>query len=130
MGLYSSDLNRLTARSALSSGMVLDTGLHALGWTRQQAIDYILSKKPSITPERASTAVDRISVLPGQLTSYDVGEQEILALRDEAKKVLGTRFDARTFHDRVLENGSITLGMLREVIHHWLATESARVASR
>jgi uncharacterized protein (DUF885 family) len=122
IGLYSSDLNRLTARTALPSGMVLDTGLHALGWTRQQAVDFIISKRPSITPERAETAVDRISVLPGQLTSYDVGEQEILALRDEARQALGTRFDVRAFHDRVLENGSITLGMLREVIRHWIAT--------
>jgi uncharacterized protein (DUF885 family) len=126
MGLYSSDLNRLTARTALPAGMVLDTGLHALGWTRQQAVDYILSKRPSVTPERAATVVDRISVLPGQLTSYDVGEQEILTLRDEARQALGMRFDVRAFHDRVLENGSITLGMLREVIRHWIATPAAQ----
>jgi uncharacterized protein (DUF885 family) len=130
MGLHSSDFNRLSAQAALPAGMVIDPGLHALGWTRQQAIDYILSKRPSITPERAATAVDRISVLPGQLTSYDVGEQEILTLRDEARQALGTRFDVRAFHDRVLENGSITLGMLREVIRHWIGTESASLSTR
>lgn len=54
-----------------------------------------------------------------------MGGQEILALREEARQTLGTRFDIREFHDKVLENGSITLGMLREVIHHWIATESS-----
>jgi uncharacterized protein (DUF885 family) len=120
MGLYSSDLNRLSTYASGPMGMVVDTGIHALGWTRQQAIDYALAKQPGNTPERAAKYVDRISVLPGQMTTYGVGELEILALREEARQALGSRFDVREFHDRVLGNGSITLGMLREVIRQWI----------
>lgn len=121
MGLYSSDRNRLSMLAAVPSGMVVDTGLHGLGWSREQAIEYRLSKQIIVNSEAASDYVDRIAVLPGQMTTYGVGEREILALRERARQALGDRFDIREFHDRVLENGSITLGMLEEVVERWIA---------
>jgi uncharacterized protein (DUF885 family) len=121
MGLYSSDFNRLSMYAGVPNAMVADPGLHALGWTRQQVIDYILAKSPGSTPERAATDVDRIAITPGQVTTYGVGEQELVALREEARQALGPKFDLREFHDRVLENGSLTLGMLRQVIERWIA---------
>lgn len=121
LGLYSSEFNRLSVYAAVHTSMVVDPGLHALGWTRQQAIDYLLAKSTSSNPERAFTDVDRLAVTPGQTTTYGVGEQEIVALREEARQALGPKFDLREFHDRVLENGSITLGMLRQVIERWIA---------
>ena len=121
MGLYSSDLNRLSMYAGVPTSMVVDPGLHALGWTRQQVIDYILAKSPDNTPERAAKAVDRIAIMPGQATTYGVGEQELVTLREEVRQALGPKFDLREFHDRVLENGSLTLGMLRQVIERWIA---------
>jgi uncharacterized protein (DUF885 family) len=121
MGLYSSDLNRLALAAGLPTGMVVDPGLHAMGWTRQQAIDFYRSKQSGVTEEGAGAYVDRISVLPGQMATYGVGEREILELREQARRELGDRFDIREFHDRVLEDGSITLGMLRQKIEHWIA---------
>lgn len=93
-----------------------DDPLPRRGWSREQAIEYTLSKQSNMTPEAASHYVDRIAVLPGQMTTYGVGEREILALRERARQALGERFDVKEFHDRVLENGSITLGMLEEVV--------------
>jgi len=129
MGLYSSDLNRLYMISALPRGMVVDPGLHVLGWSREQAIEYTLSKQGGMSPEQAASYVDRVYVLPAQMTTYGLGEQEILALRDRARQALGDRFDLREFHDRVLENGVITLGMLREVVERWIAEKRLTSAS-
>ena len=125
MGLYSSDFNRLSMYAGVPHAMVEDPGLHALGWTRQQVIDYILAKSPNTTPERAATDVDRMAITPGQVTTYGLGEQELFALREEARQALGPKFVLREFHDRVLENGSLTLGMLRKVIERWIAEKKA-----
>lgn len=126
MELYSSDRNRLSVLAAVPSGMVVDTGLHGLGWSREQAIEYRLSKQIVLNSEAASHYVDRIAVLPGQMTTYGVGEREFLALRKHARQALGDRFDVKEFHDRVLENGSITLGMLREVVERWIGEKKER----
>jgi uncharacterized protein (DUF885 family) len=67
--------------------------------------------------------VDRVVVWPGQLTAYDTGALEILALREQAKRELGSRFDIREFHDQLLANGAITLPMLRQVVEHWIASK-------
>lgn len=128
MGLYSSDLNRLYMISALPRGMVVDPGLHVLGWTREQAIQYTLSKQGGMSPEQAANYVDRIYVLPGQMATYGVGEQEIVALRERARQALGERFDLRELHDRVLENGIVTLGMLREVVERWIEEKTSSAA--
>jgi uncharacterized protein (DUF885 family) len=120
MGLYSSDLNRLFMISALPRGMLVDPGLHVLGWTREQAIEYTLSKQAGMTPEQAANYVDRIYVLPGQMATYGIGELEFLRLRERARQALGDRFELRELHDKMLENGGVTLGMLREVVERWI----------
>jgi uncharacterized protein (DUF885 family) len=122
MGLYSSDRNTLAMLSGLPTGMVVDPGIHAMGWSREEAIDYTLSKQVDMTPEEAGSYVDRIVVWPGQMVTYGAGELEFIRLRRQAEAALGDDFDIREFHDQALGNGSITLIMLREHIAEWLAS--------
>jgi uncharacterized protein (DUF885 family) len=127
MGLFSSDLDRmgLLSNEALRAArMVVDPGIHALGWTRQQAIDYMLAHTAE-SRGSVETEVDRYIVLPGQATSYMTGRQEIMRLREQARAELGPRFDIREFHDQVLGDGSLTLPMLRQKIERWIAQKKA-----
>ena len=119
MGLYTTDFARISRRFWPAHGMVVDPGIHVMGWTREQAIKYILGTG-RFTPHEAESLVDRIVAWPGQLTAYDTGAIEIFALREKAKKELGDKFDIRAFHDQLLKYGSVTLPMLREIINHWL----------
>jgi uncharacterized protein (DUF885 family) len=119
MGLYSSERNRLSLLARAGTGMVVDPGIHLLGWTRAEALAYVMARQ--MTAEDAAAYVDRIAVWPGQMTTYAAGELEILRLRDRARSALGGRFDIRRFHDRVLEDGSVTLAMLNEKIERWIA---------
>lgn len=121
IGLYSSDTTRLALYLGLPTGMVVDPGIHAMGWTRAQAIDYTTAQQ-GWSRERAAAYVDRIAVWPGQMTTYGLGELEIRALRAEAERRLGARFDIRAFHDALLGNGSVTLLMLRAEIQRWLGS--------
>lgn len=105
-------------------GMVVDPGLHAFHWTRQQAIDYIVASG-RFTAEEANDYVDRIAVMPGQLTSYDSGGLEIKRLREEAKATLGSRFDLRRFNKALLEEGVVPLSELRVHIEAWMAAEKS-----
>ena len=125
MGLYQVPHSLVLRRLWPARGMVVDPGLHVLGWTREQAIDYIIEGGDR-TRESAEQLVDRIVVWPAQLTAYDSGALEIFALREEARAALGDRFDIREFHDRVLEDGSLTLRMLREKIEAWIAEKQGR----
>lgn len=116
MKLFSGDLDRLgmlSSQNWRAARLVVDTGLHALGWTRQRAIDYMLAHTPQ-SAESAASEVDRYIIMPGQATSYMLGRIEILAAREEARKVAGSAFDIKAFHDRVLEDGSMPLTYLRE----------------
>jgi len=122
MGLYSSDRNTLEMLSGLPTGMVVDPGIHGMGWSRDEAIEYTLSKQTHWTPEAAATYVDRIVVWPGQMTTYGAGELEFIRLRRQAEAALGDDFDIREFHDQALGNGSVTLIMLRRQINDWLAS--------
>jgi uncharacterized protein (DUF885 family) len=117
MGLYSGPFARIRRRSWPGHGMVVDPGIHVFGWSRDSASSYI---QRGGLPEEGETLTDRIVVWPGQLTAYDTGALEILALRAQAERELGDRFDIREFHDQVLANGAITLPMLRQVIQHWI----------
>src|SRR5262249_22905733 len=92
---------------------------------RQQTIDYFLARRPDYSPELAESQADRVAVSPGQLTTYFAGALEIRALRELAQKTLGERFDIRQFHDRVLEDGAVTLPMLRQKIERWLKETAA-----
>ena len=120
MGLYTTTSGPILRRAWPARGMVVDPGIHLFGWTREEAVEF-MSESGRFSPERADSMVDRIAILPGQLTAYDSGGLEIFALRSEAEAALGDDFDIREFHDRVLEHGTIPLGDLRRHIHAWLA---------
>ncbi len=118
MGLYSSAVDRMgmfSADSMRACRLVVDTGLHALGWSREQAVQYMLANSPLaegvVRPE-----VDRYAVSPGQATSYMVGRLEIQRMRAEAEQRQGSRFAVKEFHSAVLDSGSLPLGVLDEVV--------------
>lgn len=121
MKLYSADLDRLgmlSAQSFRAARLVIDSGMHTLGWTRQQAIEYMLAHTTE-TPEDVASEVDRYIIWPGQATSYMLGMLEIQRARDEAKQRLGPKFDIKAFHDRVLEDGSVPVTFLTAKIRKW-----------
>lgn len=127
MGLYTADTDRFGALSYdawRACRLVVDTGLHAMGWTRQQAIDYMV-ENTVLAPNNIVNEVDRYLTWPGQALAYKVGQREILALRAEAKEKLGARFDIKGFHDAVLGQGAVTLPVLREQVEAWVARVEA-----
>jgi uncharacterized protein (DUF885 family) len=103
-------------------GMVVDPGLHAFHWTRQQAVDYMVSSG-HFSADTANDYVDRMAVIPGQLTSYDSGGLEIKALRAESQERLGALFDLSRFNRAVLEEGVVPLRELRAHLEAWMADE-------
>ena len=105
--------------------MVIDPGLHLFGWTNEQAKAFAI-ESGRFDETSADTLLDRIAVIPGQLTAYDTGGLEIAALRAEALNRLGARFDIQKFHDRVLENGAVPLGALRRHVEDWIAEEETK----
>jgi uncharacterized protein (DUF885 family) len=123
MGLYSGDLDRMGKLSFdawRASRLVVDTGLHVKGWTRPQAIRYML-ENTALAPNNIENEVDRYIGWPGQALAYKIGQREIFALRREAEAALGPRFDIRGFHDRLLANGAISLPVLRAQVEEWVA---------
>jgi len=128
-GIYDTEDAAVVRRLWPARGMVVDPGLHAFHWTRQQAIDYIVASG-HFTAEEANDYVDRIAVMPGQLTSYDSGCLEIMALRSKAGTRLGKRFDLRRFNKTILEEGVVPLSELRAHVEGWIdAEESANPAT-
>ncbi|HUQ44050.1 MAG TPA: DUF885 domain-containing protein [Candidatus Limnocylindria bacterium] len=122
MGLYTSDMDRfgILSYDAWRAGrLVVDTGMHALGWTRQQAIDF-LKAHSALAENNIANEVDRYIVWPGQALAYKIGQLEILRLRAEAKARLGARFEIKDFHDTVLGAGAISLPALRGRVGAWL----------
>ena len=123
MGLYSSDLDRIGILSYdgwRASRLVVDTGMHAKGWTRQQAIDYMLANT-ALAENNIVNEVDRYIAWPGQALAYKLGQREILRLREDAKKALGPKFDIKKFHDVVLRNGAVSLATLRHEVDAYIA---------
>jgi uncharacterized protein (DUF885 family) len=101
--------------------LVLDTGMHALDWSRQRALEFFIAHCP--WPERALVVeVDRYIVMPGQALSYKVGELRIKELRRRSAEHLGDAFDLRAFHDEILRHGALPLGMLDDAIESWLTS--------
>jgi len=128
MGLYTSDMDRFGILSfdAWRAGrLVVDTGLHALGWTRRQAIDF-LQGHSALGENNIANEVDRYIVWPGQALAYKMGQLEIVRLRREAETRLGARFDIKRFHDTVLGAGAVSLPVLRGRVADWLDEEAAR----
>jgi uncharacterized protein (DUF885 family) len=118
MGLYSSDTDRmgmLSADSMRACRLVVDTGIHALGWSRGQAVDYMVENSP-MTRAMVQAEIDRYIVTPGQATAYMIGRLEIERMRREAEGRQGDAFDVRRFHSAVLDSGLLPLGVLDQVV--------------
>jgi uncharacterized protein (DUF885 family) len=125
MGLYSSDVDRLGMVSAdawRAGRLVTDTGMHALGWSRQDAIDFLGRWTPigTLTIEQE---VDRYIAMAGQALSYKMGQLEIMRLRERSERELGDGFDIKGFHDTMLVNGPMPLAMLSEAVDEWAAQQ-------
>ncbi|MBY8828890.1 DUF885 domain-containing protein [Hephaestia mangrovi] len=122
-GIYDTPNAAILRRIWPARGMVVDPGLHTFHWTRAQAIKYLMSTG-RFTRKSADAEVDRIAVMPGQLTAYDSGALVIFALRDEAERQLGKRFDLKAFNQVVLEEGVVPLNELRRHVTAWIASQS------
>lgn len=132
LGLYSDDLQRLgmlSFQAWRAARLVTDAGMHALGWSRQRAIDYMLATT-ALTPLDAANEIDRYIVWPGQALAYMTGQMEIRRLRREAEAALGPRFDVRGFHDVVLGAGAVTLPLLRSRVEAWVRERQAAAPTR
>ena len=113
---------RLTYEMWRACRLVVDTGMHALGWSRQDAIDY-LGANTALSELEVRTEVDRYIGWPGQALGYKMGELTIRRLRTEAEDALGERFDVRAFHDEVLGHGELPMGVLETVVRDWIARQ-------
>jgi uncharacterized protein (DUF885 family) len=128
MKLYTNDLDRMGMLSFdawRASRLVVDTGIHTMGWTREQAEAY-MREHTALTEENIRNEVDRYIGWPGQALAYKVGQLEIVRLRAEAEKALGSRFDLRRFHDVVLGSGAVTLPVLADQVASWIEAEKKR----
>ena len=124
MGLYSGDVARLGMLSFDSwraVRLVVDTGLHSQGWSRQQAIDYFVANSPQAL-NNITNEVDRYIGYVGQALAYKMGQREIFRLRGDAQRTMGPRFDIKGFHDTVLASGPVPLGLLGELVRDWAAS--------
>lgn len=117
-----SDFGRVTTEIWRAIRLVVDTGLHAKGWTEQQAVDYFANNSPEPL-DSIRSEVQRYLVLPGQATSYKIGMLDILRLRAEAQQKLGTKFDIRGFHDAVLGGGALPLTLLDQQVNNWVSAQ-------
>ena len=126
MGLYSTEWDRvgmLSADSMRACRLVVDTGMHALGWSRQRAIDYVAANSP-LAMHTIVEEVDRYLSFPGQALSYMIGRIEIQRMRSDAEAALGDRFDIKGFHDAVLGHGLVTLPTLDRILREWTAASA------
>ena len=126
MELFSSDVGRLgllASQAFRAVRLVLDAGIHAKGWSREQAVEY-LTAHSVVAPTIVQGEIDRYISVPGQASSYMLGNLEIRALRTEAERRLGDRFEIREFHDRVLEDGALPLPALRAKLLAWIETRA------
>jgi len=124
IGMYKDDpwgdLGRLQQELLRAARLVVDTGLHAKGWSREQAIDYMVSTT-GIAETDVTSEVERYMALPGQACAYKLGELKILELREKAQAALGPKFNLKDFHAVVLENGGVPLTLLEQLVDEWIA---------
>jgi uncharacterized protein (DUF885 family) len=124
IGMYKDDpwgnLGRLQAELLRAARLVVDTGIHARGWTREQAISYMVATTGKAEAEVASE-VERYMAMPGQACAYKVGELKILELRAKAQAALGSKFKLKDFHTVILENGGVPLTLLEQLVDEWIA---------
>lgn len=116
------DLGRLQAEMFRAVRLVVDTGIHAQRWTREQAIDYMI-EKTGYTEAEVTREIERYVVMPGQATAYKTGQLAMLRMRADAEQSLGERFDIRGFHEAMLMNGSMPLEILEDVVEEWKAAQ-------
>jgi uncharacterized protein (DUF885 family) len=127
MGLYRSDLERigmLAADSIRACRLVVDTGLHHLGWSRARAIEFMASHTP-VSVEEVTVEIDRYIGMPAQALAYKLGQREIFRLRELARARLDGRFDIKGFHDAVLGSGAVRLPVLGDLVESWAASRAA-----
>jgi uncharacterized protein (DUF885 family) len=131
VGLYKDPYSRfghLQWQAFRAARLAVDTGIHALGWTRAQAIDWT-TERTGFARATVESEVDRYYVWPAQALGYMIGELKIIELRDRARSALGERFDLRRFHMAVLDTGAVPLSVLERSIDEWLAGEKERLAA-
>ena len=127
IGLYQnpySDFGRLAMELWRACRLVVDTGIHAKKWTREQAIQYLLDNTPN-TRTAIEKAIERYIVMPSQATAYKIGMMKILQLREKAKTALGDNFDIRQFHSTLLKNGAVPLDVLEQLVDEYIAANKA-----
>jgi uncharacterized protein (DUF885 family) len=127
LGLYSDDVQRLGMLGCAAwraVRLVVDSGLHARGWSRARAREFALAHSP-MPEDFVDAEIDRYIALPGQALGYLVGQREILRLREDSRSRLGAAFDIRDFHSAVLDHGSLPLPVLRQVVADWAASAAA-----
>lgn len=127
MGLYDdpySKFGELTFEMWRAVRLVVDTGMHALHWSRQRAIDYFLENTPRQEHDVVNE-IDRYLAMPGQALAYKIGQLKILELRQRARRELGAAFDIKSFHDVVLRDGAVPLTVLEQKVNDWIARERA-----
>ncbi|MFN6972308.1 MAG: DUF885 domain-containing protein, partial [Rheinheimera sp.] len=120
-----SNFGRLTYEMWRACRLVVDTGMHTMGWTRQQAIDF-LGSNTALSMHNVTTEVDRYISWPAQALSYKLGEIKIKRLRAEAEQALGSKFDVRQFHDVILQNGSLPLPVLEQQVAKYIRNALAK----
>jgi uncharacterized protein (DUF885 family) len=125
MGMYTDPYQRfgnLNDEMLRAMRLVVDTGIHAKGWTREQSIDYMLSHS-GMSKTDATAEVERYIAIPSQALAYKIGQLTITRLREKAKAELGDKFDIRDFHAQVLDTGALPLPILEEKINAWIAAK-------
>ena len=128
MGLFSDPyqyFGKLSDEMLRAMRLVVDTGLHAKGWSREQAIQYMKDNSPMAESDIVAE-VERYMAIPGQALSYKVGQLKILELRTKAEKALGDKFDLRGFHDQILTSGSLPMAVMEQKIDRWIASIQTR----
>ncbi|MFZ5616264.1 MAG: DUF885 domain-containing protein [Pseudomonadota bacterium] len=128
VGFYSdpyANFGRLSYEMWRACRLVVDTGMHAKGWSRRQAIDF-MKENTALSEHNIEAEVDRYIAWPGQALAYKIGQLKFLELRRRAAKELGSRFDLRRFHDAVLEDGALPLSLVEAKIDRWIKNERAR----